>query len=190
MAVQDSVLGDALTYEDYLPVDLRRVSDYPDEPRSNGLNLQAEEVLHSILLLEKQHVDLTDEESDRLSGELSYIDFKLNTLLDLMVRVFAKQLNIPPDIHSYLSSTRLRCITTFTAKIGDKLYADIYLSRRFPRPVTFYATVVKCDGVQGDDSSFIELEFENMSQPVCDLLERFIFLKHRRMIASTKRDAK
>ena len=187
MTVQESALGDALTYEDYLPLDLQQVSNFPDVLRFNGLNSEAEEVLHSILLLERQHVDPSDEESDRLSSELSYIDFKLNILLDLMVKVYAKQLNIPPDLHTYLSSTGLRCETTFSTEVGNKIYTNIYLSRRFPRPVTFYGTVVKCDQQQGSDTSLIELEFEHLSQPVCDLLERFIFLKHRRMIASSRR---
>jgi len=187
MTVHESALGDALTYEDYLPVDLVRVSDSLDELHFNGLNSQAEDILHSILLLERQHNDPADEDSDRLSSELSYIDFKLNVLMDLMVRVYGAQFNIPSEKHIYLSSTRLRCETTFTASIGDKVYSEIYLSRRFPRPLRFYGTVSSSAKVAGHDASIIELEFENMSQAVCDLLERFIFLKHRRMIASTKR---
>jgi len=187
MTAQESTLGDALTYEDYLPVDLRQIIDLPDTLRLNGLNIQAEDVLHSILLLERQHVDPADEESDRLSSELSYIDFKLNILLDLMVKVYANQLNFPPDLHTYLSSTGLRCNSGLSVMVGDKLYTDIYLSRRFPRPVTFFGTVVKSEILAGKGEALIELQFEHMSQPVCDLLERFIFLKHRRMIASSKR---
>jgi len=187
MTVQESALGDALTYEDYLPLDMQQVSDSPDMLRLNGLNTQSEEILHSILLLERQHGDSAEEESDRFSNELSYIDFKLNILLDLMVKVYAKQLNIPPDLHTYLSSTGLRCETTRPANLGDKIYADIYLSRRFPRPVIFYGSVVKSEQLEKKDSFLIELQFEHMSQPVRDLLERFIFLKHRRMIASSRR---
>lgn len=187
MTVQESALGEALTYEDYLPIDLRQVSEFPDAVRLNGLNSDTEEVLHSILLLERQHVDPADEDSDRLSGELSYIDFKLNILLDLMVKVYANQLNIPPDLHIYLSSTGLRCESTFAATVGDKICVDVYLSRRFPRPVIFFGTIVKCQQTDGEDQRLIDMQFEDMSQPVCDLLERFIFLKHRRMIASAKR---
>ena len=72
MTVQESALGEALTYEDYLPIDLRQVSEFPDAVRLNGLNSDTEEVLHSILLLERQHVDPADEDSDRLSGDLRF----------------------------------------------------------------------------------------------------------------------
>lgn len=187
MTVNESTLGDALTYEDYLPVDLRQVGEIPDPLRLNGLNSETEEALHSILLLERQHTELSEDESDRLTGELSYIDFKLNILLDLIVKVYANQLKIPPDMHTFLSSTGLRCETRFPADIGDKYYADIYLSRRFPRPVIFYGSVIKVERPVGRDTVLIELKFEQMSQTVSNLLDRFIFLKHRRMIASSKR---
>jgi hypothetical protein len=190
MTAHESVLGDALTYEDYLPVTLRPTSGPPDMIRLNGINSQSEDILHNILLLEKQHSDLADEDTDRLSSELAYIDFKLNVLLDLMVQAFANQLNIPPESHIFLSSTclRLECADNDAYHKGDHLFLDLYLSRRFPRPLTLFATVMSVEALENGEGASSILEFEHMSQTVRDLLERFIFLKHRRMIASTKRE--
>jgi hypothetical protein len=71
--------------------------------------------------------------------------------------------------------------------LGDELIVEMYLSRRFPRPLKVYGRISSVEMLEKGGFKII-LDFGQLSLPVQNLLERFIFLKHRRMVASTRRE--
>jgi len=187
MTNSTSHLGEALAYEDILPISWRLHEIVSESSYFFGINEVNEEILKNILMLEKHHSELSDDESDHYASELAHIDFKLNLLLDLMVQVFSSQLNIPPECPIALASSRLVWRSDRTCNQGDTLLVDIYLSRRFPRPLSLPGIVSSVTDLETGIYR-IELELEHISLPVQELLEKFIFLKHRRMIALSRRD--
>jgi len=187
MTNNTSHLGDALAYEAFLSVSWEQAGMVPDSVYFSRLNERNEEILQNILILEKHHSDLSDDESDRYALELAHIDFKINLVLDLMVQVFSKQLSLPPELFVSMSSSHLQWQCEQEFPRGNNLFLDIYLSSRFPRPLTLFGKVSNIESNEEGGFSIL-LDFEQISRPVQDLLERFIFMKHRRMIASSRRD--
>jgi hypothetical protein len=187
MTTITSHLGEALAYQDYLPVSWQLPEAELDPARFLALNEHNEEILLNILRLEKHYSDLVDDDTDRFATELAHVDFKLNLLLDLMVQVFSQQLNIPPECGVSLTSSRLQWNSTQAPQLGDELIVEMYLSRRFPRPLKVYGRISSVEMLEKGGFKII-LDFGQLSLPVQNLLERFIFLKHRRMVASTRRE--
>jgi len=182
-----SNLGTALAYEDYLPVSWSLPDREPDSILFSGLNDNNVEVLQNILTLEKHYSDHLDEDADRDAGDLALIDFKLNLLLDMIVQVYSKELDIPPESSISLRSYQLQWHSTQRQNQDDYLLVDLYLSKRIPRPITLYGRVSGVDVLE-QNSYRINLDLEQLSPAFLDLLERFIFLKHRRMVASARRE--
>ena len=182
-----SHFGEALAYEDYLPLSLQPQRFVPDPAFFVGLNDKNEEILQNILVLEKHHSDFPEDDADRTTIELSHIDLKLNLLLDLMVQVYSKELDIPPETAVSLRPSRMHWRSEQVQQQGEYLLVNLYLSRRFPRPLSLFGQVSSVEA--HEQSGFrITLALDHISEPVLDLLERFIFLKHRRMVASTRRE--
>ncbi len=180
-------LGDALAYQDYIPVDFQYQATQPAAIRFNGINELNEEILHNILFLEKHNAEAAEDEADIKSAGLASIDFKLNVILDLMLQVFASQLTIPPQQTILLTSTRLSWTCEQLYAIGDMFIIEVYLSRRFPRPLILFGPIDKLEQEEAGQFCY-HIHLDGMSGSVQDLLERFIFLKHRRMIASSRRN--
>ena len=178
-------LGDALAYEDCLPLSWRLSGTEPSPAYFSGLNDKNEEIIKSILILEKHHYESADEDTDRNAIDLARIDFKVNLLLDLMVQVYSKELDIPPETDVSLRSSQLQWCSDQVHQQGEYLFVDLYLSRRYPRPLTLYGRVYGVE-VQEQNGYRINLDLDQVSPSVQDLLERFIFLKHRRMVASVR----
>lgn len=186
MADTNRHLGDALAYHDFIPVGIIPQNCRPEPLSFGGINELNEEVLHNILFLEKYHNEVKDDDSDNAAG-LAHIDLKLNLILDLMLKVYASQLTIPPPQSILLTSTRFTWTSEKEYQSDDMFFIDIYLSRRFPKPLRLFGVI---DRVERDDSGHFcyHITLEELSVSVQELLERFIFLKHRRMIASVRRD--
>jgi len=186
MTYNNSNLGEALAYEAFLAVSWEQPTSVSNAVYFKRLNQENEETLKNILVLEKHHSDLTDDDSDRYVLELAHIDFKINLLLDLMVQVFSKQLSIPPEFPVSMTSSRLQWQSDQPLSVGCDLFINIFLSPRFPRPLTLYGKVSSAAPHKQDGFSIV-LDFDQISPPVQTLLERFIFMKHRRMVASARR---
>ena len=184
-----SSLGGALIYEDRLPLRWRLSETPAESGQISRLNQNNEEILFNILELEKRQTEITDEDPERNSTELARIDFKLNLLLDLVTQVYTRELEMPPDTAVLLGTSELCFSTRDVLKQGDYLLVDVFLSQRFPRPVTLSGRVHVVERLDAGDFR-IGLVLEHLSAPLNDLLERFIFMKHRRMIASARRQHK
>ena len=187
MSGKNAQLGDALAYQDFLPVAIRQATNVPDQIRFNRANEINEDVLHNILLLEKYHNEFSEDETDRNSADLSYIDFKLNIILDLVLQLYASQMSMPDERKITLTATQFRCSSPERYQGGDMLVIELYLSKRFLKPLILYGLVDKIEPC-GNSQCDYYFSFAEMSPLVQGLLERFIFLKHRRMIAASRRE--
>lgn len=186
MADLTSSLGGGLIYEDRLPLRWRLSETVAVAGQISRLNQNNEEILFNILELEKRQTENPDEDPERNSTELARIDFKLNLLLDLVTQVYTRELEMPPETAVLLGTSELYFNTSAVPKQGDYLLVDVFLSQRFPRPVTLSGRVHVVERLHDGDFR-VGLELEHLSAPLNDFLERFIFMKHRRMVASARR---
>ena len=183
----ESSTGTALVYEDSLPLSCMPADEafVSDSVYIASISAKNEELLHNILMLERHHGDGADNESEHILAEINRIDFKVNLLLDLVVELFSDKLNIPAPHKLSLSASLVCFQTTASPLAGSFVCLELFLNRRFPRPVTLYGHVANVTRIDGDGYE-VCVDVAHHSRVVKDLLDKFIFLKHRRQIANLR----
>jgi len=169
--------GTALVLEDRLPLHWRL-------PEMSGATsyqqLSNEETLRVILSLDDYHVDVSDENPE-FAHEVQRLETKINLILELVSQVLARQLQLPEALPVRLSAHEIEWETVTTPAIGSTVLIEAYVCPRYPRPLFLPATVK--DSVGGR----VRAVFEDLGEPVQELIEKLIFRHHRRQIAATRR---
>lgn len=174
-----SSLGSALALEERLPLRWCPLESPPCDPlQRQQVN---EDTLRVILSLdEHHHVTERHEEDAALAGELLRLESKLNLVLELVSQVLAHQLSLPPAVPVRLAAHRLEWQAASAAPSGSGII-ELYASLRYPRPLFLPATI------EGTGNGWVHAVFDDLGEPVQDLLEQLIFRYHRRQVAATRR---
>lgn len=173
-----------LTYEDTLP--LRWVAATAALPDAQQIRIQESnaEVLRTITVLE-EHPGETVSDHDPATQELQRMDFKINLLLDLVGQMLAHHSTLPEPLPVSLSATTIQWDAQAAPDVDSYLNVELFLSRKYPRPIMFYGQVQQVSPVPGGFRMMVVLE--GMSEVVRDGIEKFIFRHHRRSIAHARR---
>lgn len=170
--------GTGLTLDERLPVRWR--ADSPGELAA--LRHANEDTLRTILSLDDHHVELP-EESVELAHELQRLESKLNLVLELMSRVLARQLDLPPPVPLHLTAQSLEWEASAAPASGSRGWLEIYLCPRYPQPL-FLPAIIEHVAPPRVRAVFVE-----PGEGVQDLLETLIFRHHRRQVAASRRAA-
>jgi hypothetical protein len=171
-------LGAGLTLDQRLPV--RWHVDSPGEPA--GLRQANEDTLWVILSLDEHHVEI-GEENVELAQEFQRLESKLNLILELMSRVLARQLELPPPTAVRLGAHSLEWESPAPPSPGSRGWLEIYLCARYPQPLCLPAVI------ESATPPIVRAGFVDPGEVVQDLLETLIFRHHRRQVAAARRGA-
>jgi hypothetical protein len=171
-------------YEDRLPLSWNVLDCEPDAVALSRLHENNEEILKVINALDEAQTEL-DESHDPLAQQVLKLDFKVNLLLDLVGQLLSTSLSLPEPVLLHLSAEGVQWLDSKTPPEKAQVNIELYLKPKFPRAVRLPAVVKSVTKVEG--AYRMEVIFQNMAEPVEDLLEKIIFRHHRRSIALSRR---
>lgn len=175
----------SLTFSGRLPLAWRELSALPDDAELRNIEQSNHTVLHTLFALDIHAGDYSDDPSALTNAtELKRLDFKVGLLLEMVGQLFARQQAIPPEHALTLTVNDLIWQADTAPTVGALLRLDLYCNLSYPRPLILYAQVA--DIVPLNSSYQIKAAFRPPNTPLQEALERYIFLQHRRFIASRR----
>jgi len=180
----EAFLGDGLIFEDTLP--LAWTPGPPaDEASLARLNADNHQLLVADSSLDEVRVpDALKDESPALVHELQRLDYKLNLLLRLTAELAMRQNGVPAPRPVKLSSSGLEWIGVDGPDAGSTGLLMLYVNPALPQPLKLAATAVAA--VVHNEVPVTQLRFTGLSESVVDLVEKFIFRHHRRLVAGAR----
>lgn len=180
-------LGTAVIYSDILPFEWGSTHDLNEEGIAR-LNFENDECLRHLLLLDDYLQEGGDE--DEVYPGLARIELKVNLLLDLMGQLLARQTLFPPKKSVRIAGTGIEWIDQ---SINDDFpilnqlgVIKIYLNSSYPRCLKLPCKIASYS-VESEGNKLVGT-FEHINQGVRSQLEKWIFRRHRRVIAQERRN--
>ena len=189
-------ITEGLIYEADIPFCWQILSDNPPAHESLKLHESNRQLLQ--LLLKDGTVQDIDTLSDPVALEMHRLDLKLDLLITLVGTLLTKEAGIPVRRKVLLGAEGLQILFDSSSEddvglaecasnssTSDCLVkVSMFLDAHFPQPLSFFARV---DVIQQTGTgSLMVATFQSKDQEVQDLLEKFIFQQHRRVIASSR----
>lgn len=119
----------------------------------------------------------SEEDMLEIAVQLQRLEFKVNLALDMLSELLLGRANVPQPASVSLGLSRLSWQCSPAPGVGELLWVELYLHRRYPFPIVLTGRVDKLIGDQ------VELLLDSPPESVRVLLEKFIFRCHRRQIA-------
>lgn len=180
----DPLLGEGLVYEDTLPL------AWIPGPLIQGselarLNADNQQLLGAVGSLEeaRTHEALKDE-SPALVHELQRLEFKLNILLRLTADIATRHNALPPAYPVRLAARGLEWTGAESCPVGSTGLLQIYINPAVPQALKLSCTV-ESDRLE-DGKHVTRLHYHGVSESIVELIDKFIFRHHRRLVAGAK----
>lgn len=183
-AEHDGGFLQGLSYEDLLPLEWRRCGTEGRDAAAARLNDANEDMLRMLAIIEERTLEKPDEPG-AASAELLRLEAKVNLLLDMMGQVLSNHVVLPDPVPVRLGAAGMEFAHTAPPRAGEHIVASLYLHPHYPRPLEVMGEVVAANDT-GSGAHWVHVGFEQISPAVQDWLERFIFRRHRRMIAQSR----
>ena len=124
------------------------------------------------------------DESPHLAVELHRIELKLNVLLKITGELLAREHRLPAPRLGRLSANGLDCAADAAFKVGERGTLELFVNRSLPYSLRFNACI---DAERTQDGiRMVHFKFDETSESFSDHMAKFIFRKHRRLIAIAK----
>lgn len=180
MGIVKNPLEDTLLYEKTLPVKWCAFGLLSSEQSLTEINRDNEILLH-VLLGQEESIRETDDTRHESSLELQRLDAKLNLLLSWMGQWLVSSQGVPESHPIRLSEQGIGLDLPITINVGETLLLEVYLNTQFPQPIRLPCVVYAVnDTTTGRE---IIANFTGLTTEVHDLIEKFIFRHHRRLVA-------
>ncbi len=154
-----------------------------DEHWLARMNADNQQLLAADVTLDEVRVhDALKDESPALVHELQRLDYKLNILLRLTAELARRQHGLPQPRLVKFSSSGLEWIGEDAPDPGTFGVLSLYVNPALPEPLRLPATVIDAH----KEVRAARLQFTGLSESVVELIEKFIFRHHRRLIAGAK----
>lgn len=170
-----------LAFKDRFPVETIRSAEHFSVNEILELGQSCREVLHAIITLEQLAAEKTDPGTNNIPPELNRIEQKLDFLTELLSKVILEQKGFPAIYDVEMSPERVVWQSGITLETGDHCLLKIYLSHKYPMPLTL---PVEVTGPRSDNQ--FEGRILLSPEPVIEDLTRLIFIFHRRQIARNR----
>jgi hypothetical protein len=175
----------SLSFTGRLPLAWRELSALPDEVELQHLEQANLTLLHTLFALDIHAGDHGDDPMALANAsELKRLDFKVSLLLGLVGQLLAHQQAVPPEHALTLTVDDLSWRATTAPSVGIPLRLELYCNLSYPRPLILHAQASEIVPLEGDHQ--IKAVFGPIGAPMHEALERYIFLQHRRSIASRR----
>ena len=166
--------GDGLAYQANLPLAWSESAAVPLETFS----AENEQCLHVILNLSEHHTSEQNEENTALS----MIERKVDMTLQMVAELLRASTKMPNNKELRLGAHKISWFESGELpRPGAMLDIVIYLHDLYPKPVRLRGQVKTALSQQ------CVVSLEPQSEDVQQLLEKFIFLHHRRAVAQLKK---
>lgn len=177
------LFDEGLVYHADVPLVWRRLAGEPGaSPES--LNLSNEQTLRLLAAVEEFYPDGAEEHSQ--NHEYARLELKLNLLLELVSELLAAQRSLPPSrpLRINAHGVEWNHVGNDVPQVADRLLVEVFMSVEVPRPLRLVVHVQQVQAAA--DEAIVTASIEPMSEAVVDLLEKFIFRRHRRSIAHSR----
>jgi len=175
----------SLIFTGYLPLAWRELPALPDETELQHLEQANLNVLHTLFALDIHAGDHGDDPMALTNAsELKRLDFKVGLLLGLVGQLLAHQQALPPEQSLALTVHDLSWRVATPPPLGALLRLELYCNLCYPRPLILHAEVGEIVSCEGDHQ--LKAVFSPIGAPMHEALERYIFLQHRRNIATRR----
>lgn len=175
-----------LICEGVLPLRWQEENAAPGEEELALLDARNQDVLKIIYTLDEQLPDGAEEQYGA-TPDLAAVEFKLNLLFDLVSQVLSHYVPLPPPRATKLSASGLEWRDAAPPPVGTLLRVELYLSGRYPRPLTLFGWVQNVTPAAGVTQ--VTLPFHGMGASTREWLEKLIFRHHRRSVAYARRES-
>lgn len=180
----DKGFFEGLFYEDILPLEWRRLGAEPDHTYLAHLNESNEDTLRMLAIMDERSVEKSDE-GVTLAAEITRLETKVNLLLDMVGQILTNHLLLPDQIPVRLGPSGIEFAHAKPPKADERVVITLYLHQRYPRPLEIAGHVVSVDDT-GQGAYWVKVRFLGVSSSVGDWLEKFIFRRHRRLVAQSR----
>lgn len=180
----DADTGLALRHQGWLPLRWSAVDAQALQAQSASLQARAEQVLRQVIGLEEvMPAPLRDDDAP-CQAELSAIQFRLDLLLDLVGQLLTQGQERPAPCQLALDALGVGWQAAESGPWptpGDSGLLSLYLHPGFPNPL-----ILAAQGTVPEPGELARVRWQALGDGPQDLLERWIFLHHRRDIAGRR----
>lgn len=147
-----------------------------------NLNERNARLLKALLLSQETHRDMSEETSD-----LMRVEAKLDLLLNMVSQLLQQQQSqatVEADVVLWIEGVSWSVLAHPLPSIDQKLWLSLYIDAHLTQPLKLLVQVTavhQCDG-----QTEVEAQFIGLDEQVMDLLGKFVFRQHRRLIAQQK----
>jgi len=167
----ESDFGIALTYSASAPLAWEAI----DHIVTDRFDIGNEQCLRTILNLSEHH-------SNDVTEEFAALERKVDVTLEMVATLLRTSIDMPSVKTFTLGAREVRWHqTTPLPEVSSELIITIYLHNLYPKPLQLVGRVI---GVNAQECT---VELAPQTVDVQQLLEKFIFLHHRRAIAQAKK---
>jgi hypothetical protein len=175
----------SLVFTGHLPLVWRELPALPDAAELQHLEQTNLHILHILFALDIHAGDYGDDPSIASSAsELKRLDFKVSLLLEMVGHLFAGQQAIPPERLLTLTVTDLSWRADTAPTLNAPLRLELYCNLSYPRSLILHAHVSEIVSIENDYQ--IKATIYQPGESLHEALERYIFLRHRRVIANRR----
>lgn len=177
---------DGLSFVEEIAVQLMPLPRLPDAPAIARMNAQNAQTLIADSSLEESHrVHDPGADDAAFAADLQRIEYKVNVLLQLVVRLTAQSAALPPPqtVRVYAGGMEWHAAATDPAP-GSIVGARLFINAAFPLPLELVG-VVAMPRIEGGQT-WSRVAWHGQSATVTDLLGKLIFRHHRRQIADAR----
>lgn len=155
------------------------------DARLAALSRQVESVLHAVTGLDDARAPVAEDPS-QAGQALVRVEFKLNLLLELVSDLVSRSQQRPPLCEVSIGARQVRWIEKpgETPEVGATGTLDLYLHSLYPYPLKLpgRVTAVRPSG----ESVAVDMHISSLEPMAQEVLERWIFLHHRRAVAQAR----
>jgi hypothetical protein len=180
MSVVNNPFEDTLVYEHHLPVKWSAFDPDASHNELAQISHDNEIFLHVLLGLDEGSRE-AEESRHELAHELQRLDAKVNLLLQWVGQWLSAAQGLPESRALRLSERGIELDVPFTINVGETLLLQVYLNAQFPQPIKLPCEIFSVRHTQG--GTHMVASFVGLTSEVHDLIEKFIFRHHRRLVA-------
>ncbi len=178
----DGHLGQRLVFEASLPLTYKVVEALPQGNEHLSLQMSNEETLHAIMMVEEAPKENPDDSSAE-AQDILRLEYKINVMFDLLAGLYQREFELPPCADVVLRSDALQWQATDSILVGSCVMVDLYISRKYPKPITLPGTITS----EGDNGLLTMTFDASVGERTRDWIDKFIFRYHRRAVAIARR---
>lgn len=174
-AAMSQIHDKGLEFRGKLPLALQLLPALPEAQDLLVINHGNEQVLRSVMMLEEKP-DYDD--SDPIHQELKRQDQKLNLVLELLSTLLVR-FNAVPAAREVLLTDSVMSFADVAPGLQGACEIQLYMEPSLPRPLQLFG-LARFD----QESGVTIITFQGLGRTLIDLLNKYIFRYHRRLVAS------